>query len=251
MRTSLKILIGFVVVIVLWWMIAETGWAKASPRTAWLAHPTQVASSLTNILKSQLHHIGATMMRVIEATVLVLSAGIACGILLGYLTLGYPFVEGVLDFWRSIPPIVVLPVLFFIQPEGDWARIALVFFGCFPILVMQIAESVRSIPAERRDFAQQIGAGVVFKVRRILWFELLPHLFISVRTVVSFGVIIIVVSEMVRGAGSGIGDQINSYMFSDVGTPFVYAYAIITGFIGFFFNLLARWAESRAVSWRN
>lgn len=250
MKTTVKIVIGFVVVIALWWLLAETGWAKASPRTAWLAHPMPVAISLTKILSGQLHHIGATMVRVIEATVLVLAVGIFCGILLGYLNWGYPFFEGVLDFWRSIPPIVVLPVLFFIQPEGDWARIALVFFGCFPILVVQIAESVQSIPSERRDFAQQIGASMIFKVRRILWYELLPQLFISVRTVVSFGVIIIVVSEMVRGAGSGIGDQINSYMFSDVGTPFVYAYAIITGFLGFFFNLVARWAENRAGSWR-
>jgi NitT/TauT family transport system permease protein len=250
-KTTVKILVGFVVVIALWWMLAETEWAKTSPRIAWLAHPIPVAVALTKILTSQLRHIGATMVRVIEATVLVLSTGILCGVLLGYLSLVYPFFEGVLDFWRSIPPIVVLPVLFFIQPEGDWARIALVFFGCVPILLMQIAESVRSIPSERRDFAQQIGASVIFKVRRILWYELLPHLFISVRTVVSFAVIIIVVSEMVRGAGSGIGDQINSYMFSDVGTPFVYAYAIITGFLGFFFNLLVRWTENRVVNWRN
>jgi ABC-type nitrate/sulfonate/bicarbonate transport system permease component len=132
----------------------------------------------------------------------------------------------------------------------DQARIASVVFGCLPILVFQVADAIRNIPIERRDFANQIQASFFFKIRWLLVFELMPPIFVSLRTVVSFSIIIIVAGEMAWGAGNGLGDRIIWTRNAENGLPASYAFAIITGGIGYLVNACLRWVEQRVITWK-
>lgn len=255
-------ILGFGLVLFFWWLIAESAWGQTKPQTLWLAHPRDVFSSLFNLPVEGWLSAWASVCRIVTGIILVFAIGIPVGLTLGYATSVYHVFESPLDFWRSIPPLAVLPICFFLFPEtgqpwlfgllgtGDQARVASVVFGCVPILVFLVADAVRSIPAERRDFANQIQASVWFKIRWLLLYELMPMTFTSFRTVVSFSVIIIVAGEMAWGAGHGLGDRINETRNAENGLPASYVYAIIAGLIGYSANLLLRWLERRVIHWK-
>jgi ABC-type nitrate/sulfonate/bicarbonate transport system permease component len=228
----------------------------------WLAHPRDVIWSAAHLSNSSGQSILASMLRIGPGLIVVFAVGVPLGLILGYMTSVYRVLEGPLDFWRSIPPLAVLPICFFLFADtgdpwllgllktGDQARIASVVFGCLPILVFQVADAVRSIPVERRDFATQMEASLWFRTRWLLAYELMPIMFLSMRTVVSFSVVIIVAGEMTWGAGSGLGDRINETRYAENGLPASYVFAIAAGLIGYSVNLLIRWLESQAIRWK-
>lgn len=255
-------LLGFGLVLIVWWLVAETQWATAKPQSLWFAHPRDVLSSLLHLPTDGWQSIWASTCRIVPGFILVFFVGIPTGLALGYAKRAYRVLEGPLDFWRSIPPLAVLPICFFLFRDtgepwlfgllktGDRARVASVVFGCLPILVFQVADAVRSIPIDRREFCDQIQASLWFKIRWLLAYELMPVMFLSLRTVVSFSVIIIVAGEMAWGAGLGLGDRINETRNADNGLPASYVYAIIAGVIGYSVNVVLRWLERRTIYWK-
>jgi NitT/TauT family transport system permease protein len=247
-------LIVLVALLASWWALATSAWSQSPPQTLWLAKPLDVATELKIILRDKTHlsSISRTVIRVVKSSAVVLLIGVPLGLILGYLRALYGSMRWLIDFFRSIPPIVVLPMFFFVWgPEGDAARVALAAFGCVPILVMHMAESVRAIPDELRLYVRQIGGSPFFVVRHVLFYEMLPHLFVGIQTIVSFSVIVIVVSEMVWGGGlgGGIGDQIMFYK-NEYNVPGVYAYAILLGALGYTFNVIVDGLRVRVISWR-
>jgi len=115
--------------------------------------------------------------------------------------------------------------------------------------MFQVADAFRDISVERRDFAYQIGATFLFKQRWLYVYELMPAIFIGLRTVLSLSIIITVASEMAWGAGKGLGDRINGTRY-DYDVPGSYAYALVAGVTGYGLNLLLRWAERYLIDWR-
>lgn len=275
MRTALPI-IGFVTFLLVWWAVASTAWAETPPRHQWIAHPRGVIEKLgriafadvedldkgdARILQSERKALSATIKRIGISVVCVVVLGLFIGFPMGLWTNGYLFVRGVLDACRSIPPIALLPIAVWMFPRehGPWMfgllkiddqmRIALVVFGCVPIMVSHIADAIGSSGKERLEYARQLGASRRFILRRILFYEVLPAVFVSVRTVVSFAVIIVIACEMAWGPQFGLGVQLQSAMTNGDAIATVYCYAGIAGGIGYFANQALRWLEGRVVTW--
>jgi NitT/TauT family transport system permease protein len=254
--------LGFSALLLFWWLVTKTIWATEKPQTLWLAHPRDVLSNLYNLPPEGWRSIGFSTLRVLTGLGLVFVFAIPAGVLLGHAVRCFQLLEGPLDFWRSIPPIAVLPIAFWFLPDtgepwmggllmtGDRARIACIFFGCFPIVVFQLADTIRSIPIDRLDFATQIGASGWFKIRWLLFYELLPTAFRSLRTVASLSIVIVVACEMAWGAGMGIGDRISGSRYSENGLPVSYAYAMVAGILGYSINVFLRYVESRTIWWK-
>jgi ABC-type nitrate/sulfonate/bicarbonate transport system permease component len=243
---SAKKSLGLLLVILVW-VLAD--YSRIFESSLWFASPMLVLNSIFEIFTTQQSELIHTLMRVIISSIIVLFCGIVSGFIFGYFENLYAYIEGFIDFWRSIPPILVLSIFFFLDAKGDPPRIALVFFACYPIILMQIAESLKNIPDERKDFIEHIGANFLFKSRHILFYEIMPSFFICIRTVVSLSFIIIIVTEMVRRADIGIGYGINKYDGADNAKENIYAYAIVIGALGFCFNTIIRFIEKKFFEW--
>jgi NitT/TauT family transport system permease protein len=249
------IVAGFGLMLLFWWFIADTTWAITAPQNLWIAHPREVAIRLLNFTKDDWASLGATVYRTSWGFLIVVVAGIPLGLGCGYLSRLYQFLEGPIDFWRSIPPLAVLPIFFFVyknqlpQQQDSKARISLIVFGCLPIVIMQVADAFRNIPIERRDYAAQIGATLWFRQRWLYVYELMPTIFASLRTVVSFSIIIAVASEMAWGAEKGLGNRI-SEMRTSYDIPGSYVFALLSGVIGYGANILLRWLERYFIHWQ-
>jgi len=76
----------------------------------------------------------------------------------------------------------------------------------------------------------------------------LPQTVIGLRSAVSFSLVIIIVTEMFIGTDSGLGRKIiDSQITYEI--PTMYATILLTGIIGYLFNLLFSVAEKRFLHW--
>lgn len=174
--------------------------------------------------------------------------GIPAGILLGYYARLFDLLEWALDFFRSIPPILAFPLSLLIFGAGDQARVAVIFFGCVSIVILNSALGVIHSPGIRVHTAKIMGASWFQVLSRVVVFDALKQIFIGVRTALSMGIIIGIVTEMLVGARYGLGSRI-IYAQTSYATAEMYVIILLVGLMGFFLNKLMVIMEKRIVHW--
>ncbi len=238
------------VTVVIWEVAALKGWISSTVLPA----PYEVAASTLTIFSTrrEVFSLVRTLIRVIEGVAFSACIGLPLGLLFSYYRDGLQYIGWAVDLIRAIPPAILLPLLFFASQMGgdnDWARMRLVCFGCVPILFLQLTESTRRLPSQRMEYIRTLKASPLFEVRTVLVYDVLPNAFIGLRTILSFGMVIVVVTEILYAPTFGVGARINEWQ-QDYKPQFVYAYALILGVIGICLNQLVAFAERRIVHWQ-
>jgi ABC-type nitrate/sulfonate/bicarbonate transport system permease component len=194
-----------------------------------------------------LSEVGVSLKRLAVGFAIAAAIGIAVGLLIGSSRRARRMLEPFLEFTRAIPAIAIVPAAIVILGLGDASRIAVIAFGlCFPILV-NTAEGVRSIPLEVRDTASMLHVGRVERMVRIYFPAALPSIMAGLRSAVSIGLILVVVSEFV-GEANGLGFWIlsESYLYN---VPETYAGILFLGLLGYVLNRLFLVIERRVLAW--
>jgi ABC-type nitrate/sulfonate/bicarbonate transport system permease component len=179
-----------------------------------------------------------------------LAAGVAAGLVIGALAAVMarraPVLEGLLDFARSVPPVVILPVCLLAFGYNELARLATVAFGSawtISLAVMTAASAPRSARREMLDVAgATLGQGLAWTQP---W-ESLGVLVVGLRASASTAVIVAVVTEMLVGAEHGLGARvIAAQIVGD--TEGLTLDVIAAGALGYLVNLglrgLERWVR--------
>ncbi len=234
-----------------WTMISQTEWAGKAPNNLWFAKIDEVTSAILEVFSTEeIGHITSTLILILKSTILVIIFGTMIGVVIGFVKPLYGSLKLSIDFWRSIPPIIIIPILVYWDqsPNESYWRIALVLFGCLPIMIMLIADAINSASKDRLLIFKSINTSFWFRVRNVIFYEVLPNIFSGARTVISFAIVIIIVSEMVLAPEQGVGRQI-AYYKSSYEPQFVYAYAIIIGLIGMALNKAIRILEKKLIYW--
>ncbi len=175
--------------------------------------------------------------------------GIPAGLLLGSHETLFSYGECLLDFLRSIPPIITFPLSLLIFGVGDGSRIAVIVFGASTVMMLNTALGVRNSSAKRVNAAKVMGASYWQIFWRIIFFEAMPQIFIGIRICLSMGLIIGIVTEMMVGAPHGLGSRA-MYAQISYNTPELYVTILLVGFIGFVINKGLVSLENEIVHWR-
>ncbi|MDR3602309.1 MAG: ABC transporter permease [Desulfosporosinus sp.] len=187
--------------------------------------------------------------RVVYGVSLALIMGIPVGLGLGYYEKVYQYFECILDFFRSIPPILTFPLAMLIFGTGEESRIAVIFFGCVTIVILNSAAGVGNSPKLRVNAAKIMGASWYQIFSRVVIFDALPQIFVGIRVSLSMGVIIGIVTEMLVGDKYGLGSRaVNAQIAYD--TPGLFFTIIIVGLIGLIINKLLILLENRVIHWK-
>jgi len=181
--------------------------------------------------------------------------GYLAAALLG-LTVGIPIgasrhvrnlLEPMLEFFRAIPPPVLIPMLILFTGVGDEMKTLVIVFGCiWPVLLNTVA-GVRAL--------DEVLAEVVLSYRLSgfarLWYFVLPgaspQIFTGLRQSLSIGIILMVVSEMFA-ASNGIGFALVQYQRT-FAIPEMWAGVIFLGIIGIMLSLIFRAFEAWILGW--
>lgn len=223
-------------------------WAVALVRVAdkpLFATPWQTVRALPASLPMLWADVLATTGRAGLGLLFGVAGGLAIGLAAALVARVAPVVEGMLDFARSIPPVVMLPVFLLALGYGDCARIATIAAGCGWIMALSVTTAAMAPPSSRREMLALAGAT---KLEALPWtqpWESLPVLAVGLRASASTAVIVAVVTEMIAGCEQGIGSRIISAQIAS-DTTILTLSVLAIGTVGYAVNVALRLLESWA-----
>jgi ABC-type nitrate/sulfonate/bicarbonate transport system permease component len=177
--------------------------------------------------------------------------GVVLGALFGYLfglsrTL-YRMYSPVVEFCRSLPAPAVLPVLLLVLGVGVQTQVALIAFGTIWPVLIGTQSGVRSIDATNLDTARSLRLGRLDRFFSIIVPGSAPPLFAGMKTSLSIGIILMVISEMV-GSANGIGHFVIRAQ-REFNMPGMWAGIVLLGILGSVLNAIFDRMEKRVLAW--
>lgn len=239
-------LLGPVALLVLWSSVHATGIVTAKL----LPSPSQtIVAVVRGFAEGGLaFDLSQTVLRTVEAFALAIAFGLPLGIVVGSSQRTYRGIEFLIDFFRSTPATALFPLFMIIFGLGDLSKIAVASFSAFLIVLFNVAYGVMNARPTRMLAARVMGASRLRVFRDVTIYESLPQTFVGVRTAVSLALVVIIVAEMFIGSDSGLGKRIiDAQITFDM--PALYGTILLTGALGYAFNLALLTIESRLVHW--
>ena len=242
-----KHIVSLIFLITLWHILSNSHWVNPM----FLPTPFETLEEGARLImeKKIFIDIVCSFRRIFYGVLLAILAGVPVGLVFGYYGRVYPYLEGVLDFFRSIPPILTFPLALLIFGTGDESRTAVIFFGCVTILILNAALGVQNSPKLRIRAAKMMGAGWHQIFLRVVVFDELPQIFAGIRISLSMGVIIGIVTEMLVGVKYGLGSRA-VYAQASYNTPELFFIIILVGLLGLMVNKLLILLENRVIHWK-
>lgn len=192
-------------------------------------------------------HVMPTLENLAAGFILAAAIGILLGVLVGSAPTAARYIEPLVDFFRSIPPIALVPVFILILGLDASMRIASIAFAAsFPILLSTI-EGVRSTNVVLLDTAATFRLTRAQVLWRVRYPNALPTVFAGLQVGFQIAFIVAIASEIL-GAGFGLGAftqmSTDSFMILDAWTG-----VLLLGILGYLLNILFDIVERLSLRW--
>jgi NitT/TauT family transport system permease protein len=228
----------------LWWLLADTAF------TATLPNPGQVVSAGRQLAVSgQLwSDVEPSLLRVVVGFVIGVLAAIPAGFLMGWYWLARGLMEPWIQFFRTIPPLALTPMIIVFFGIGETAKIILIMLAAFLSTVIATFQGVRSTDVTLIKAARVLGAGDWVIFRRVVIPASLPFIFTGARIGLGSSWATLVAAELVA-ANSGLGYLMQtSAQYFD--TAAIIVAIICIGVLGFIMDRLLLALEARLTRWQ-
>jgi len=177
------------------------------------------------------YHAAITLSRAALGFALAAIAGVPFAAAMARSTVVRNLFEPIFFFGYPVPKIALFPIFTYIFGIGSPSKIAFAFLECLYPIVVTAYLGFRAIPLPLIWTAENMGAGRVTLLRRVILPATLPAIFTGLRIALPISIIVIVLTEMI-GDSRGLG-----YYISISGTRFefanVYAAILVIGACGF------------------
>lgn len=246
MRTALGCL-GFVVIVLAWQ--ASSNWGLLKPGL--VPQPLTVARVLVDGLASGdlLSDLIVSSQRVVVGIAIGMAAAIPLGFALGWFPKARVTFNPLVNFFRALPPIALVPLVIIYFGIGELAREVILVYGAFFATVIIVYEGVGSIEEKYVRAGQTLGASRLEVFTRVVFPLSLPHVFTAARVSLGVGWSSLVAAELVA-AQDGLGAAIqNASNFLDV--PRMYAGIILIGICALVMDLAIRAVAAHVLRWQD
>ena len=183
------------------------------------------------------------------AAALVLSAvvGIAIGVAIGMMPRVGAVLAPFLDFFRTLPIVVFVPIIILTLGVGREPKVLLIFLACVWPILLNAIEGVRAIPPSVFETSRAFKIPLGLRIRKLVLPGAAPQIAIGLRLAISIGLVMLVVSEM-YGSTEGIGHFIlqSGQRFQ---LPQTWAGTLLIGVIGWLITALYMFVEHRVLTW--
>lgn len=240
-------LAGFVVVVVLWQLVA----AGQLFGEGLLPTPALVARELlTGLLDGGLlADLVVSSRRVLVGIVLGMAVAVPVGFLLGWFPIMRAMFNPLVNFFRALPPIALVPLVIIYFGIGELARGIVLVYAAFFATIVIVYEGVAGIEERYVRAAQTLGAKRFETLAKVVLPLSVPHILTAARVSLGVGWSSLVAAELVA-AREGLGATIqNASNFLDI--PRVYAGIILIGASALVMDLVVRLLARRLVRWQD
>ncbi len=240
------LLAPWVLVILVWYAIALSGLINASL----VPTPAQVAVRFWQLLTRARLPMDMWMstQRVFLGVTMGIVLAVPVGFVLGWYRHVRGFVDPLINFFRALPPIALIPLVIVYFGIGEFAKIVILFYASFFSGVIVMYEGIAQINPIYVRVARTLGAtdGEIF--RRVIVPLTVPHMLTALRVSLGVAWATLVAAELLA-AQQGLGALIqNASSFFQLDT--IYVGIICIGVIALVMDLLLRALARRLVAWQ-
>jgi len=213
--------------------------------------PQQIGWKFVELLSTgQLEQdIWMSTQRVLVGVVLGIFVAVPVGFLIGWYKNLRTFLDPLINFFRALPPIALIPLVIIYFGIGELAKVIILFYASFFAGVIVMYEGVAQISPIFIRVAKTLGASEWEIFRKVIIPLTMPHILTALRVALGVAWATLVASELVA-AQKGLGALIQSagaYFQMDV----IYVGIISIGFIALTMDFLLRQVGISLVKWQD
>ncbi len=236
--------------LLLWVFSGVFGWVEPLfwPPIGDVWHQLKVIASEGYRNATLLEHIGISVYRVLMGFLLGCLVGIPLGFALALSRIMNRIFDPIVEFFRPMPPLALIPLVILWLGIGESAKIFLLFLAALWIMALATRSGAMSTNISKVYAAYTLNANKRQILFRIILPNALPEIFTGMR--VSMGVCwgTVVAAELVA-AESGVGMMImvaSKFLSTDI----VVLGVILISLVAYAIDILMRTLEARLVPWR-
>ena len=225
-----------------WWVLALSGLQLPTPPEV-LAKGIELAAGGT--LGEDLL---ASLGRVLAGFLLGSAAAIPVGFLMGWYMPARGLFEPWIQFFRTIPPLALLPLVLVLMGIGELPKVFVIFLAAFLACVISTYQGVVSVDRTLINAARVLGAkdGTIFL--RVVVPASSPFILVGMRVGLGSAWATLVAAELLA-AQAGLGFRMQqAQTYYDLATIFVSI--VVIGVLGLVMDRLLLLAETRLTGWQ-
>jgi NitT/TauT family transport system permease protein len=171
------------------------------------------------------------------------------GFLVGWYRPIRRFVDPLINFFRALPPIALIPLVIVYLGIGEVARVSILFYASFFAAVIVMYEGMSQISPIYVRVARTLGASDLEIFWKVMVPMTVPHMLTALRVALGVSWATLVASELVA-AQSGLGAKIqNAASFFNLDA--IYMGIICIGAIALTMDTLLRALSRRLLVWQD
>jgi NitT/TauT family transport system permease protein len=227
----LLLLAPWLAIVLLWYAVRASGLVNP----ALVPAPHAVLGKFMELARDRLAmDVWMSTQRVFVGVFLGVLAAVPVGFAIGWYRSVRTFVDPLINFFRALPPIALIPLVIVYFGIGEVAKTVILFYASFFAGVIVMVEGIGQI--------SPIFARVIVPLT-------VPHILTAIRVALGVAWATLVASELIA-AQQGLGALIqnaSSFFQLDI----VYVGIICIGFIALTMDLVLRAATRRLVAWQD
>jgi NitT/TauT family transport system permease protein len=245
LRRTLLILAPWAAIVAAWYAIHYSGLVNP----ALVPAPHAVAARFWELAGQRLpKDVWMSTQRVFIGVTLGILLAVPVGFVLGWYREVRTFADPVLNFFRALPPIALIPLVIVYFGIGEGAKIAILFYASFFAGVIVMYEGIAQISPIYVRVARTLGARDAEIFLKVIVPLTVPHILTSLRVALGVAWATLVASELIA-AQQGLGSMIqNAASFFQL--DIIYVGIICIGAIALAMDVVLRLASRRLVAWQ-
>ena len=236
------------------WLLIVLAWygvrASGLVPPALVPAPHEVAAKFVELMRDRLAiDIFMSTKRVVIGVALGVALAVPVGFCLGWYKGLRSFIDPVINFFRALPPIALIPLVIVYFGIGEVAKTVILFYASFFAGVIVMYEGIAQISPIFIRVARTLGASDAKIFTKVIIPLTVPHILTAIRVALGVAWATLVASELIA-AQQGLGALIqnaSSFFQLDI----IYVGIICIGFIALTMDLLLRVASRRLVAWQD
>jgi NitT/TauT family transport system permease protein len=246
LRRIALIALPWLIVVGIWYAVALSGFINPSL----VPTPHRVAWRFWELLTTARLPLDILMSteRVVLGVALGIAAAVPVGFVLGWYRNVRTFIDPLMNFFRALPPIALIPLVIVYFGIGEIAKIVVLFYASFFAGVIVMYEGIAQISPIYVRVSKTLGASDAEIFRKVIVPLTVPHLLTALRVALGVAWATLVASELIA-AQQGLGALIqnaSSFFQLDI----IYVGIICIGLIALAMDLVLRAVARRLVAWQ-
>jgi ABC-type nitrate/sulfonate/bicarbonate transport system permease component len=232
-------------ILLAWSVASATEWVNERVLPA----PADVVSALAGAVTdaSLWSAVWATLGSWLISLSIAVIAAAVLGVLIGSVPVLHLVFSTLIEFFRPIPSVAILPLALLLFGPESTTKILLTTYTAFWPMLVQTIYGVRSTDPVLKDVAASINLGPIAMRRRVVLPSALPSMAVGFRIGASVSLILCVTLEIIVGM-NGLGREIFIAQNSGASDT-MYAYIAVAGLLGWGLNVLVQRVEKAALHW--